>query len=362
MKVVVRVKPPYPALIEPGLLDALADHVSERRVAVVSDSNVQRLYGGRVATGLAAGGRRVSSYAVEPGEASKTLATLERVARAMVVDGVDRSSAVVALGGGVVGDLAGFVAATFMRGIALYQAPTSLLAMVDASVGGKTGVNLPEGKNLVGTFWQPRAVLIDPLTLVTLPDRELRQGAVELFKHGLIADFSIVEALAGDAGAAMGDHARAAELIWRSLRVKADIVAGDERESGTRAHLNLGHTLAHALEAYSDHSLNHGDAVAYGLYFALRVSALRGFEDQSASLHPFLRWVAPAPLPTVAFEALEPYLARDKKQRGGRPRWVLLERLGKPVVAEDVTREVLELAWRDLVNLAAELTADRQRR
>lgn len=237
-----------------------------------------------------------------------------------------------------------------MRGLAFAALPTSLLAMVDAAVGGKTGINLPEGKNLVGAFWQPRAVLIDPTVLRTLPEREFRAGAVELFKHGLLADPWLLEAVTRPEFRRDGPAAFLTETVARSVAVKAAIVARDEREGGVRAHLNLGHTLAHALEAATQHRLSHGDAVAYGLLFAALLSAARGYADETERVARFVAWVAPAPLPELSLDDLLPFIARDKKHlsraRGeAQQRWVLLERVTSPVIAGDVTERELRAAW-----------------
>jgi 3-dehydroquinate synthase len=273
------------------------------------------------------------------------MARFETLVRAFARDGLDRGVPVVALGGGVVSDLAGFVAASYLRGVALYVMPTSVLAMVDASVGGKTAVNLSEGKNLVGAFWQPRAVIADVSTLRTLPDREFRLGAVEAFKHGLLADETLLEILNDPDFLPRGEPEVLIDRIARSVRVKADVVASDEREAGARAHLNLGHTLGHALEAVTDHRLPHGDAVAYGLLYAAVLGQQRGYRDWSSSARRLIEWLEPQALPDVDFEALEPYIQRDKKNRLGRVRFVLLEAIGRPVVVDDVTREEQRAAW-----------------
>ncbi len=259
-----------------------------------------------------------------------------------------------ALGGGVVSDLAGFVAASFMRGIDFYICPTSLLAMVDASVGGKTGVNLPEGKNLVGAFWQPKAVFIDVETLRTLSEREFKQGAVELFKHGLLADPSILKDMAKDTFRRDGPSDFLVDLIKRSVQVKADIVAADEREGGVRAYLNLGHTLAHALEAHSEHQLTHGEAVAYGLLYAAKLAELRGWQGGLEKVEMFVRWVSPRPLNATSLGELIPYIERDKKKMD-KVRWVLLERPTHPHLVDDVSAEHLERAW-DYLQTALEVT------
>ncbi len=343
--ITVDVTPPYPVSIGPDLKEAVAETVTATRLALISDAGVAPLHAGALEAALSAAGKEVTRYVVDPGEGSKSLAAFESLLRKLVRDGFDRKAAVLALGGGVVGDLAGFVAASFMRGVDFYNLPTSLLAMVDASVGGKTGVNLPEGKNLVGAFWQPRAVFIDVGYLKTLPEREFKQGAVELFKHGLLEDKDILAAMDHPDFGPHGEPGFLTEVIGRSVAVKARIVAGDEREHGKRAFLNLGHSLAHALEARSDHTIAHGDAVAYGLVFAAKLAALRGMADETARTLAFLRWLEPFPLAGIAFSELEPYLARDKKVAAGKLRWVLLERLGEPLLVDDISPGELKAAW-----------------
>ncbi|HEX7022897.1 MAG TPA: 3-dehydroquinate synthase [Trueperaceae bacterium] len=348
MKLDVALTPPYPVHVEGGLLGQLGRFVREKHIALISDEHVAPLYADTAQAALAAAGKTSVLYTVPAGEDSKSLETFGRLLRAMVESGFDRTGAVLALGGGVIGDLAGFVAASYMRGLPFYQCPTSLLAMVDASVGGKTAINLPEGKNLVGAFWQPQAVLADTDALASLPAHEFRQGAVELFKAGLLADPSILADVTDPAFRPDGPRDFLTSLIGRAIAVKAAVVAADEREMGTRAILNLGHTLAHALEAESGHVIPHGDAVAYGLLFMAELSRHRGFADETARISRFLEWVHPRPLGAVTFEALRPYVERDKKHRAGRQRWVLLEEVGKPVVVDDIHQEELTGAWKFL--------------
>lgn len=354
IRIDVAVTPPYPVRIGSSLLaETVAEVVTEQHVALVSDEQVAAHYADRVARALTDAGKRCTRFVVAPGEPSKSLATFGRLLSEMVEAGFDRGGAVLALGGGVVGDLAGYVAASYMRGIAFYQCPTSLLAMVDASVGGKTGINLSEGKNLVGAFWQPRTVVIDVDTLRTLPEAEFRQGTVELYKHGLLADASILDQVPGPDYRQDAPSDVLVDLIGRSVRVKADIVAADEREQGQRAFLNLGHTLAHALEAHSHQHgsspLPHGDAVAYGLLFVAHIAAARGYTDETDRIRDFVRWVSPRPLDVPDFSHLLPYLARDKKHVGGAQRWVLLERIGKPTLVSDLREDELRRAWTALV-------------
>lgn len=362
--VTVSVSPPYDVVVGPGLLASAAERVREARLAVVSDETVWGLHGRGLAAALEGAGRSVLTVTVPPGEGSKDLATYGRVVRALAAGGLGRDGAVLALGGGVVGDLAGFAAATYLRGVPCYQLPTTLLAMVDAAIGGKTAIDLPEGKNLVGAFWQPRTVLADVDTLATLPVRELRQGAAEVLKTGLIGDPGLVEAterlllpvIAGAPSASPADPgalpvAELVDVVARSAAVKARVVAEDPHESGVRAHLNLGHTLAHALEAASGLALSHGDAVLHGLVFAAVLGRDRGLADVVERVAGLVKRLGPDPLPTFDLASLAPFLARDKKAVAGRMRFVLLEEVGRPVVVDDVTADELASAWRTLEEL-----------
>jgi len=351
-RVEVAVTAPYTVHVGAHLLRTLPDLVGERTVAIVSDENVAPLYAPALTADLERAGKQVLQVTVPPGEASKSLQEYGYALNALARAAFPRDGAVIALGGGVVGDLAGFLAASYMRGVAYYQAPTSLLAMVDASVGGKTGLDLPDGKNLVGAFWQPQAVVADVATLASLPEREFRQGTVELVKHGLLADASLLSAFEDGWSQALPPE-RLADVVARSVRVKARVVAADEREAGQRAHLNLGHTLAHALEAASQQRLAHGDAVAYGLVYAALLARRRGFADHTAAVYELFNWVLPGPLPLAEFSDLYAFMQRDKKVSGGQVRFVLLEDVGRPVLVPDLTYGELERAYSELLKVVA---------
>ena len=348
MKIDVAVEPAYSAWIEAGALNRLPEVIEASEIALVTDSDVAHYHLETSVSLLSDAGKRVSTYVIEAGEKSKTLATFQNLQSFLAEKNFDRHAAIVGLGGGVVGDLVGFVASTFKRGIAFYLVPTSLLAMADASIGGKTAVNLPEGKNLVGTFWQPKAVLMDVSVLATLPPSVYRDGAVEVFKHGLIADPKLCRAILEGALDNLQDEQSLVKWIAASVKVKANIVAEDVHESGQRVLLNLGHTLAHALEAASAHDLRHGEAVAYGLLFAGLLGRNRGWYDPIASLLDFIGWLDPRPLPHIQFSDLAPYIARDKKNQGQTQRFVLLRSEAKPIVVQNITKTELEQAWLDL--------------
>jgi 3-dehydroquinate synthase len=316
-------------------LDAFVAPLAPTSILIVSDDAVAPLYGETV---LAAA-RRVAPAALLElvgGEQHKTMATVGRVLDALVASGADRRSLVVALGGGVVGDIAGFAAAIYMRGIRYVQAPTTLLAQVDSSVGGKTGVNHPRGKNLIGAFHQPALVVSDTDTLRTLPPRELSAGLAEVLKHGLLADADYFERTLRDLPRLLAcDEEALAAAIARSCEIKAGVVARDEREAGERALLNLGHTFGHAIEALTGFSRwLHGEAVGCGLCLAADLSHRLGLIAR-ADVARVEAAVAAARLPTrieglSLREALES-MRGDKKAEAGRVKFVLLERIGRAI-------------------------------
>nr|WP_222934320.1 3-dehydroquinate synthase [Caulobacter sp. 17J80-11] len=313
------------------------------RAAVVADETVAGLYGSAIVQALADAGLRVSLVTVPPGEGSKSFAELERLCDRLLGLGLDRKDLIVAVGGGVIGDLAGFAAAIYMRGIDVVQIPTSLLAQVDSSVGGKTAIDTPRGKNLIGAFWQPRLVLADLDVLATLPERELKAGWAEVVKYGLLGDADFFARLEAD-----GIGGDLAHAVARSVEMKAEIVAEDPRETGRRALLNLGHTFAHALEAEAgfDGSLLHGEAVAIGMAQAFRLSARLGLCPEADARRAEAA-LAAAGLPTTmaevkgapfAAERLIDHMARDKKAEAGQLVLVLARGIGDAFVARGVDR------------------------
>src|SRR5690606_10355905 len=285
-----------------------------------------------------AAGVRARLLTVPPGEGSKSFAELERVLDRMAAFGLDRTDVVVALGGGVVGDLAGLAAALYMRGIDFVQVPTTLLAQVDSSVGGKTAIDTPRGKNLIGAFHQPRLVVADIDVLATLPGRQLRSGWAEVLKHGLICDAAFFDWLAGEgAVGAAGDRAALERGVVRSVEIKSAVVSEDEKEAGRRALLNLGHTFGHALEAeldFDEARLTHGEAVALGCALAFRFSAAQGL-CLAAEAERVGQTIAAAGLPTrlaqaggLRVDGLLKRMAGDKKAEGGRLALVLARGIG----------------------------------
>jgi len=345
-----------------GSLDELGSRLSEtvaaHRYAVIADENVAGLYGERVLDGLARAGLRADLRAFPAGEERKTRTTWRRLTDQLLELGLGRDGAVVALGGGVTGDLAGFVAATFMRGIPVVQVPTSLVAMIDASVGGKTGVDVAAGKNLVGAFHPPRFVLADPDVVRTLPVEERAQGLAEAVKHGAILDRAYLEFLARDAGALTGAEPGAVEeAVIRSVELKAGVVSDDEREAGKREILNFGHTLGHAAEAALGYAWPHGSAVSAGMVLEARLGEALGVTEPGTSelLEDVLeRFGLPVALPPE----LEPdevlaFCGSDKKVREGRPRFVLLEEPGRVAREEAWSREVPEAPLRGVLEAGA---------
>lgn len=344
----------YPIRIGAGGVDRIGEELAclgfAGAVLVVSDSNVDPLYGDQCEAGLRAAGLRTGRAVVPAGEPSKSLAELGRLYDRAVALGLDRHGVIIALGGGVVGDLGGFLAATFLRGIAYVQVPTTIVAMVDSAVGGKTGVNLPHGKNLVGSFWQPRAVLTDLHTLATLPDREFRSGLAEVVKYGVVWDadfFSLLESHAEDI--LRRDAALLERVVARSCEIKAEVVRRDEREGGLRAILNFGHTLGHAIEHAAGYGTYlHGEAVAAGMVYAAALSAAeRGLDLEAVErLRRLLRrFQLPVSAPDCEWAALREAMRVDKKTVGRTPRFVLADRLGGVEVGCSVTEDRLEAAW-----------------
>ena len=338
----------YPIVVGPGLLGntaVLDEAVRARDVLVVTNDTVGPLYLEQLRRGLA--GRRVEHVALPDGERYKTLDTLARVLDALVERRMNRDACIAALGGGVVGDMAGFAAACYQRGVDYVQFPTTLLAQVDSSVGGKTGVNHPGGKNLIGAFHKPRAVVSDTDTLATLPPRELRAGLAEVIKAALVADRDFLDWIEANLEALLAlEPGAVAHAIRRSCQIKAAIVADDEREHGRRALLNLGHTFGHAIETAAGYGeWLHGEAVAAGLVMAADLSRRLGWID-AAEVARVASLLARAGLPVAAppigaGRALE-LMGLDKKVLAGRIRLVLLRRLGEGVVSGDYPAAALE--------------------
>jgi 3-dehydroquinate synthase len=344
---------PYPVVVGTGLDlgEILADSLQPGPCAIFTDSTVGPLYAARVRDILEEGGWRVAGILEVPsGESSKSMETYADALRRLARLGMTRDGTLFALGGGVVGDLGGFVAGTYMRGINLVMLPTSLLAMVDSAVGGKVGVDLPEGKNLVGAFVRPRLVAADLQWLGTLPAREISNGLAETIKMGLLSGGDYFDDLGRIEAARDGNLHALQTLVLHSVRFKARVVTEDELEGGLRAILNYGHTIGHALEAAAGYNLPHGKAVAAGMFAAARLSRER-FGTDLTGVHADLIGTAGLPLrvPDVGVERALQAMARDKKRSARdapvKHRFVLLEDIGKPVrnvpVSEDEARRAI---------------------
>jgi 3-dehydroquinate synthase len=333
----------YQILIDPGLRfrlpRVLAPLGLPHRVFLVTDTRVGGLYGDQAAAVLKTAGYSPTLLTIPRGERAKTWPVVQRLARELLARGADRSSPLLALGGGVVGDLTGFLASVFMRGVPFIQIPTTLLAMVDAAIGGKTAINLPEGKNLLGTFLQPRLVAIDPQFLRTLPPSQRRNGLAEVLKTGFIKDPDLLIRLDQQAKRVFKNEAELTAIIHRAAAIKAQVVAADEREGGLRRILNFGHTLGHGLEQASKFRLPHGEAVAWGMLAALRLSEkLAGLDPEEETWGRGLirKFGLARSLPHLDPQVVLSALTLDKKRQADRLVFVLLRRLGEPVIEENV--------------------------
>lgn len=361
MKSVIPVQLPqqsYDVVIAPDSLVQLGHWLQPlqlgQKVLLVSNPMIFRRYGAAVVDALTTAKFQVSTCLLPAGERYKTLASIQKIYDVALRERLERSSTILALGGGVIGDMAGFAAATWLRGIRFVQVPTSLLAMVDASIGGKTGVNHPRGKNLIGAFHQPRLVLIDPQVLATLPIREFRAGMAEVIKYGVIRDADLFEALEA---ANRLDQQRylSAELLQdiltRSCQAKAEVVSQDEKEAGLRAILNYGHTIGHAVESLTGYRLvNHGEAVAIGMVAAGQIALAMNLWDQTA-VDRQTQLIQKAGLPTqiptgLDIEAAIVALQADKKVLDGKVRFILPTQIGQVKITDqvdaDLIRQVLQ--------------------
>jgi shikimate kinase/3-dehydroquinate synthase len=343
----------YPIVIGQSLLsdvDLVGRHVAGTRVAIVTNTTVGPLYLDKLSEALAARGKQVTTIILPDGEEEKNWTSLMQVFDVLLAEKCDRKTTLIALGGGVIGDLTGFAAATYMRGVPFIQVPTTLLAQVDSSVGGKTGINHPLGKNMIGAFYQPQAVIADTTTLNTLPARELSAGLAEVIKHGAIIDARFFDWIEDNIAKLVARDADAlAYAIQRSCEIKADVVRQDEREGGLRAILNFGHTFGHAIEAGLGYGeWLHGEAVGCGMVMAADLSHRLGFIDASTKTR-ITALVKAAGLPAIApdlgTERWLELMQVDKKNEGGQIKFILIKPLGTPVimpVPQDALLETLK--------------------
>ncbi len=353
----IKVAPPYQAVIEAGLLNRAGERLRELlpdrgRMFIVTAAPVRKHWGSALTGSLASAGLKCELLEMGDGERYKTLDIIEELAERLLRHGCDRNSVLLALGGGVVGDVTGFLASIYMRGIDVVQVPTTLLAQVDASIGGKTGVDLRAGKNLLGSFHQPRAVLIDPLVLTTLPEREYRSGLYEALKCGVISDPEIFRRMEEEREKVLQRDAALLEwLITQCVRVKAQVVAADEREGGLRRILNFGHTIGHALEAETGYKqFLHGEAVAWGMVAAAMIAAALQLTDADTARRIISTVLAYASLPRVDARGrrIALRLAADKKTLNGVVHFVLPREIGRVEVVADVPERAVVQAVDEL--------------
>lgn len=335
----------YPILIQAGQLAMIGADLAERNIAkryiIVADDHVADLFASQLQESIAVAGLDCDLITFPRGEASKHLGTVATLASRLAQLGVDRKDALIALGGGVTGDITGFLAASYMRGIPFIQVPTTLLAQVDSSVGGKTGVDIPEGKNLIGAFYQPKCVYVDSLVLKSLPPKELLNGLAEVIKYGVIWDGEFFDFLDKKREAILAlDLPVIERVVARCCAIKAEVVAADERESDLRRILNYGHTIGHAVEAASGYSLDHGLAVAIGMVAVNELAAGKGLisEEVAVKVRKLIdAYGLPVDIPDgYDRQQIKGYLKTDKKTVGGRPFFVLPTKIGAVVVTDDV--------------------------
>jgi 3-dehydroquinate synthase len=349
----------YPVIADWGVIDRLGDYINDLGLGkiayIITDENVMRPYGRNAQWALQRAGIAAHCFVIPPGETSKSFQLAQEIYEWLVGLKAERGQPIVAIGGGVSGDLGGFIASTFLRGVPFVQVPTSMAAMVDASIGGKVAINLPAAKNLVGAFYQPKGVFADASALSTLGKRELAEGWAEAIKHGLILDSNLFDVFEEHAEALMAvDPEISTEVIRRSMAIKAEVVSQDERETlGIRILLNYGHTIGHALEASTEYGqFMHGEGVSVGMMGVARMAERMGMiprevvERQRSVLE---RFNLPIRAEGVPVDSIRRAMALDKKVQSGTNRWVMLEDVGKAVVRQDVPWELVEETLEDLV-------------
>lgn len=319
---------------------------------VVTSSRIRELWGAELESGLKQAKFKFEVIEIDDGEPSKHLEAVEPLLRKFAKNGADRNSLVIAFGGGVIGDVAGFAASIYMRGIRVVQVPTTLLAQVDAAIGGKTGVNLPDGKNLVGTFHQPSLVLVDPKVLTSLSDREFRAGLFEVIKCGVIRDKSLFEFFENNLDAILRrDNKALLRIISDSVRIKADVVSKDEREGGLRRILNFGHTIGHALEADSSYAkFLHGEAVGWGMIAAANIGVASGVTPPKVAerIARLVSALGPLPSITASESSILRLVQTDKKTVSGVPHFVLPRKIGQVEITDKVKPGMIELVIREM--------------
>ncbi len=342
----------YVIYIGSGLLNTIGDYlrevVSAKKAALISDENVYNFYGERAEQSLKQSGFEVFSYVTEPGEKSKSIEVAKKIYDFLYDAKIERSDVLVALGGGVIGDLTGFIAGTWLRGIPFVQVPTTLEADIDASVGGKTAVNHPKGKNLIGLFNQPKTVLMDTDTLKTLSQRDIRAGLAESIKHAIIRDFDFFEYHKKHRDKILSlDSSLIEDLLARNCKIKSEVVSADEREANLRAILNYGHTIGHAIESAGLYQLRHGEAVALGMIAAGFIAVERKMfspEEFSEMENLIKEYQLPIRLSELDFSVLYELMKRDKKVKSGKIRFVLPNKIGRVEIVDDVSIDSIKAA------------------
>lgn len=348
----------YDIHIGEGFLDQLEVLMQSfsfsKRGLLISDSNVALLYGDKLLNILNQNGFAFDLFVVHAGEQAKSFNIAQKIYTKVIELGLDRKSPIIALGGGVVGDLTGFIAATYLRGVPFIQIPTSLLAQVDSSVGGKVAINHELGKNLIGAFYQPKFVLIDLEILQTLPQREIYSGLAEIIKYGIIADDKFFDYLDTNSQKILElDKNTLSHIIRRSCEIKADVVSKDEKEAGLRIILNFGHTIAHAVESDTDYKkYNHGEAVGIGMHGAALLSHYLGLIDETV-LNRVIQIIQKFQLPLYAFdctiENLFEFIGRDKKVTSGKVKWVLMNSIGQVIIRNDISDDLVKRVLSEIV-------------
>jgi len=355
----------YDILIGPNLLEQSGEFLNQyklgKRVFLVSNQHVFSLYGNSLRESLTSAGAHVTEILIPDGESFKNLETVEKIYTYLMAQRADRDSIIVALGGGVTGDIAGFAAATFLRGLPYVQVPTTLLAQVDSSVGGKTGVNHQKGKNLIGAFYQPKLVLADTNTLSSLSSREFRSGVYEIVKYGLIYDETFFEFLESNLENILTrDFQTLEKIVARCCQIKSAVTSQDEHESDLRRILNFGHTFGHALEAIRGYSgITHGEAIGWGMLLATEISLQKKLLDTASARRVVALISRLGALPKIdwiEFDDLFELLEHDKKRQDSQLHFVLLDKIGKTLIRTDVPISLLREAWQSVTSSRAPLT------
>ncbi len=336
----------YGIHIEESLLNSISDYIGDAdKWMIITDKNVDQLYGGKVTKALE--GKEIHKFIIDPGEESKTFSTVENILNEMIEEGLTRRSKIIALGGGVVGDIAGFCASIYMRGISFIQIPTTLLAQVDSSVGGKTGVNMSQGKNMIGSFYQPQVVIIDTDTLSTLPKRELISGMGEIVKYGVIWDYNFLNFIEENLEDIMNlEEEIMKKIIKKCCQIKAEVVSEDEKELGIRKILNFGHTIAHAIETLTDYKrYTHGEAVSIGIYYEALMAKSFGYIDEEyfKKIENLIKNLGVClDISEFSIESLREAMMKDKKNKDDKISFILPK--GREKV-EEVFLKKEEIVW-----------------